>query len=71
MKKIIRDIRPKTRFYKFTHPNCCEFVASGDEFEWTHNCYNEKMASVICPLCGKQFYQDDPELVSPNSIDQS
>lgn len=63
--KVIKDLRPSTKVYKFTHYGCCEFIANGDEFNWTVGQYNENAANIICPLCGKQFY-GDPELVEVN-----
>ena len=66
--KIIKDLRPKTKLYKFIHPGCCEFLAFHDEFVWTTGQYNEKIACVTCPLCGEQFYSN-PEEVDPQSPD--
>jgi hypothetical protein len=63
--EIIKDLRPKNRKYKFIHPGCCEFIANGDEFRWTTGQYNERVADVICPQCGKQFY-DIPEELKEN-----
>lgn len=65
--KIIKDLRPKTKLYKFIHPGCCEFFATGDEFIWQIGQYNEEVANIKCPLCGKQFYQSDPEKIDPTS----
>ena len=62
--KIIEDLRPQTRLYRFTHPGCCVFEADGSEFKWTTGQYNERVADVVCPLCGKQFY-DNPEEITP------
>lgn len=61
--KIIKDLSPKTKRYKFIHYNCCEFLANGDEFRWTTNNYNERLADIICPKCGKQFYGDPEEIM--------
>ena len=60
--EIIKDLKPVIRKYKFTHWNCCEFTAIEDEFKWVAGQYNETTASVICPKCGEQFY-DDPKLI--------
>jgi len=60
--EIIKDLRPKTHLYKFIHPNCCEFTATGDEFRWTTGQYNESVANVICPQCGEQFYITPQEI---------
>lgn len=65
--KIIKDLRPFNKKYKFIHTNCCEFIANGDEFTWTCGRYNETVAKVVCPQCGKQFY-DDPEEISPETL---
>ena len=64
--EIIKDLRPCNKLYKFIHPNCCEFIANGDEFKWTTIQYNERAADVICPQCGKQFYAN-PEEIKENS----
>ena len=53
--KIIKDLRPKLKLYKFIHPGCCEFLAFDNEFEWTTGQYNERIASVTCPLCGELY----------------
>jgi hypothetical protein len=60
--EIIKDLRPCNKKYKFIHNNCCEFIANGDEFTWTCGRYNETVAKVVCPQCGKQFYYD-PEVI--------
>ena len=60
--KIIKDLSPKTKTYKFIHYGCCEFLANENEFKWKVGQYNETVADIICPKCGKQFY-GDPELV--------
>jgi hypothetical protein len=65
--EIIKDLRPCNKKYKFIHTNCCEFIANGDEFTWTCGRYNETVAKVVCPQCGKQFY-DDPEEISPETL---
>ena len=64
--KIVKDLRPCTKRYRFIHSNCCEFIANGDEFSWTSGQYNETVASVVCPQCGKQFY-DNPEEIEPET----
>lgn len=61
--KIIRDLSPRTKTYKFIHYGCCEFTATGDEFKWTTGQYNEQVADIICPKCGKQFYGDPEEIM--------
>ena len=66
--EIIKDLRPCNKKYKFIHANCCEFIANGDEFSWTSGQYNEKVASVVCPQCGKQFYYD-PKVITISSFD--
>ena len=65
--EIIKDLRPCNKKYKFIHTNCCEFIANGDEFTWTCGRYNETVAKVVCPQCGKQFY-DDPEEINPETL---
>ena len=64
--EIIKDLRPCNKKYKFIHTNCCEFIANGDEFTWTCGRYNETVAKVVCPQCGKQFY-DTPEEIKPET----
>ncbi len=53
---------PKNNKYRFIHTCCCEFIADESEFKWTKGQYNEIVADVICPCCGKQFYTE-PTLV--------
>ena len=65
--KIIKDISPATKTYRFTHRGCCIFEARGDEFNWTTGQYNETVANVICPKCGRQFYAD-PELIGEETL---
>ena len=60
--EIIKDLNPGIRKYRFTHWNCCEFTAFEDEFKWVVGKYNETTASVVCPKCKEQFY-DDPKLI--------
>ena len=60
--EIIKDLNPGIGKYKFTHWNCCEFTAFENEFKWDVGKYNETTASVVCPKCGEQFY-DDPILI--------
>ena len=55
--EIIKDLNSGTRKYKFIHWGCCEFIAIENEFKWTAGQYNKTNASVVCPKCGKQFYQ--------------
>jgi len=62
--EIIKDLRPCNKKYKFIHYGCCEFIANGDEFKWTTGRYNETVASVVCPQCGQQFYDDPKEIIS-------
>ena len=66
--EIIKDLRPCNKRYKFIHANCCEFIANGDEFSWTSGQYNETVASVVCPQCGKQFYYN-PKVINVSSFD--
>lgn len=61
--KIIKDLTPPNRKYRFTHYNCCVFEAKESEFKWTTGRYNENVADVICPKCGKQFYDEPEEIV--------
>lgn len=56
--EIIKDLNPEIRKYKFIHWGCCEFTALENEFKFVEGQYNETTASVVCPKCGKQFYQD-------------
>ena len=56
--EIIKDLNPEIRKYKFIHWGCCEFTALENEFKFVEGQYNEITASVVCPKCGKQFYQD-------------
>ena len=66
--EIIKDLRPSTKKYKFIHYDCCEFIANGDEFSWTSGQYNETVASVVCPQCGKRFYANPEEItVKPDT----
>jgi len=58
---IVKDLRVHNK-YRFTHLGCCEFIAEGNEFKWTTVGYNETVADVICPQCGKQFY-DSPTVI--------
>ena len=60
--EIIKDLNPGIGKYKFIHWNCCEFTAFENEFKWVIGQYNETTASVVCPKCGEQFY-DDPILI--------
>lgn len=61
--EIIKDLTPKNRRFRFTHYNCCVFDALESEFKWKTVQYNEQLADVICPKCGKQFY-DNPQEIS-------
>ena len=60
--EIIKDLTKKNKIYRFTHLNCCVFNADESEFKWVQGPYNTTIADVICPQCGKQFY-DDPILI--------
>ena len=54
--QIIKDLCPKEKTYRFLHYGCCEFLAKDGEFKWITGKYNEPVADIICPKCGKQFY---------------
>lgn len=60
--KIIKDLSEK-KIYKFIHSHCCEFTAEENEFKWTTGRYQESMADIICPKCGKQFYSTEWEVI--------
>ena len=60
--EIIKDLNPGFRKYRFTHYNCCEFTAFENKFRWIFEQHRETTASVICPKCKEQFY-DDPKLI--------
>ena len=60
--EIIKDLNPGIRKFRFTHYNCCEFTAFENGFNWVVGQYNETVASVICPKCREQFY-DNPILI--------
>lgn len=62
--EIIKNLDPGIRKYIFIHYGCCEFTVHSNEFKWVTGQYNETVASVICPKCGKQFYPD-PEEIKP------
>jgi len=64
--KIIKDLSPN-RTYRFTHNDCCVFEAEEGEFKWTKGNYGGIVGDVICPKCGKQFYQD-PEIVKEEYV---
>ena len=60
--RIIKDLTPPKKTYRFIHYNCCEFEADESEFKWATGQYNEQVADVICPKCGNQFYYNPEEV---------